>query len=212
MHATGIAKALRAVASFVSWHRRAVGALLAASAVLLLAEALTTPLPTVPVVVLQRAAAAGEPLTAADLGARNLPPDAVPDDALTSVDDAVGQTLAVPAAAGTILQPALLARTTTAAKGRAVVPIVVADDELRRLLSPGELISLVSAHGESPEIVTGDARVVALPSTEGSGALRAAASTDRGALLVDVPASSAAVVALLGQGGQLSVILGTTGG
>lgn len=92
------------------------------------------------------------------------------------------------------------------------MPIVVADDELRRLLSPGELISLVSAHGESPEIVTGDARVVALPSTEGSGALRAAASTDRGALLVDVPASSAAVVALLGQGGQLSVILGRTNG
>ena len=59
MHATGIAKALRAVASFVSWHRRAVGALLAASAVLLLAEALTTPLPTVPVVVLQRAVPAG---------------------------------------------------------------------------------------------------------------------------------------------------------
>jgi hypothetical protein len=42
--------------------------------------------------------------------------------------------------------------------------------------------------------------------------LRAAASTDRGALLVDVPASSAAVVALLGQGGQLSVILGRTNG
>jgi Flp pilus assembly protein CpaB len=212
MHDTRLARALRAVASFASWHRRAVGALLAALSVFLLAEALTTPPPTQSVVVLQRAVPAGEALAAADVSLAALPPPAVPDGALASTQDAVGQTLAVPVAAGTVLQPALLARAATAAKGRAVVPILIADDDLRRLLAPGDLISLVSAHGESPEIVTGDARVVALPSSEGSGALRAAASTDRGALLVDVPASSATLVALLGQGGQLSVILGSTDG
>lgn len=164
-------------------------------------------------VVLQRAVPAGEALAAADVSLAALPPPAVPDGALASTQDAVGQTLAVPVAAGTVLQPALLARAATAAaKGRAVVPILIADDDLRRLLAaPGDLISLVSAHGESPEIVTGDARVVALPCLGGSGALRAAASTDRGTL-VDVPASSATLVALLGQGGQLSVILGSTDG
>ena len=153
MHTTGIARAPRAVASFVSWHRRAVGALLAALAVLLLAESLATPPPAAPA-----AAAAGAP----------------------SADEPL-----------------------TVAKGRAVVPIVVADGELRRLLSPGDLISLVSAHGESPGVVTGDARVLALP---------AAASAEHGALLVDVPASSAALVALLGQGGQLGVVLGSVDG
>jgi hypothetical protein len=162
MHTTGITKAPRAVASFVSWHRRAVGALLAALAVLLLAESLATPPPAAPAAAAECAFGADEPLTVA--------------------------------------------------KGRAVVPIVVADGELRRLLSPGDLISLVSAHGESPGVVTGDARVLALPAAEGSGALRVSASAEHGALLVDVPASSAALFALLGQGGQLGVVLGSVDG
>ncbi|MBK7819827.1 MAG: SAF domain-containing protein [Tessaracoccus sp.] len=210
MNASALPGGLRAVASFVSWHRRAVGALLAALSVLLLAESLTAPPPTAPAVVLVRTVAAGEVVTAADVRLTRLPPGAIPDGALSSSDDAVGQALAVPVGAGTVLQPAVFARATTAAKGRAVVPIVVADDTLRELLRPGDLISLVSAHGESPRIITGDARVVAFPATENPGALRVAASADQGALLVDVPASSAALVALLGQGGQLSVILGAT--
>lgn len=211
MNASALPRALRAVASFVSWHRRAVGALLAALAVLLLAESLTTPPPTTPAVVLLRAVPAGEAVKAADVRLAALPHEAVPDGALTSPADAVGQTLAVRAGPGTILQPPLFARATAAAKGRAVVPIVIADDTLRDLLRPGDLISLVSTQGESPRVLTGDARVVAFPAPEASGALRVAASTDQGALLVDVPASSAALVALLGQSGQLSVILGATG-
>ena len=106
MHDTRLARALRAVASFASWHRRAVGALLAALSVLLLAEALTTPPPTQSVVVLQRAVPAGEALAAADVSLAALPPPAVPDGALASTQDAVGQTLAVPVAAQDRLPPA----------------------------------------------------------------------------------------------------------
>ena len=52
------------IVTFVSWHRRAIGALLAAASVLLLAEALRTPVETVDAVVTTAALPAGHTLTA----------------------------------------------------------------------------------------------------------------------------------------------------
>ncbi|MFT3888921.1 MAG: SAF domain-containing protein [Arachnia sp.] len=197
----------RSIASFVSWHRRAVGALLAALAVFTLTESLSTPPARATAVVLTRAVAAGAVLSSADVAARPLPPESLPDAALSAVDDAVGRPLAVAAGPGTVLQPSLLGRVVDAAEGRAIVPIVVPQRELKGLLSAGDHLTLVAALGEVTEVVTDDARVVTLPPPTPSGGLQLASADGEGTLLVDVPVGSAARVAVFGQAGQLAVVL-----
>lgn len=201
---------LTSIASFVSWHRRAVGAILAAGAVLLLATALRTPTPTTAVVVTASDLPAGHTLTSADLTVGQLPPGAVPADAVLSPSDIEGRTTAVPLSAGTILQPGLLGGDHSTAEGSAVVPILVADEGLRAMLRPGDTVSLVAPGPEGLIVVASGARVVALPEAEQAGSQVALASGRQSELiLVEVPEAEAGEVASLGQAGEMSVVLGS---
>lgn len=200
---------LTPVASFVSWHRRAVAALLAALSVMLVAQWLAEPGgPTVSAPVLARALAAGHTLTSADVTLTDVPAHFAFSGAPPALDDVIGQVTAVDLAAGTLLQAGLLATGQGVAPGRAVVPITLPDQALRSLLRPGDPVTLVVTSTESAEVLTRDARVAALPAPPGGSALAVAGAGDDGLVLMDVPAGEAALVAALGQSGQLSVVLG----
>lgn len=198
------------IVTFVSWHRRAIGALLAAASVMLLAEALRTPVETVDALVATVALPAGHTITPADVEVRALPPGALPDDSLASPDDAIGRTLAAPVSGSTVLQPGSLANDHRAADGRAIVPIAVSDDGLRALLSPGDRVSLVTQGPDSMVVLCSDAIIVALPSgPDPAGRLADATQRPSTMILVEVPQEDAANVATFGQGVGVSVILGT---
>ncbi|MHA6510982.1 SAF domain-containing protein [Tessaracoccus sp. Z1128] len=200
---------LTRVAAFVSWHRRAVAALLAALSVLLVATWLQEPDgPTVRAAVTAAGLPAGHQIASTDVALRDLPAHLAPSGDPPGLDDVVGQVTAVGLAAGTVLQPGLLATGQSMAAGRAVVPIALPDDQLRSLLRPGDAVTLVVTASESAEVLTRDARVAALPSPPGGSALAVAGVGSDGLVLVDVPAEEAPAVAALGQTGQLSVILG----
>lgn len=201
---------LTPIAAFVSWHRRAVGALLAAAAVLIVATTLQTPTPATPAVVTSTGLAAGHILAESDLALRQVPDEAMPAEAITHLDDAVGRQLIAPVGPGTILQPGLVAADEPAGPGRAVVPIPVPDESLRLLLSPGDRISLVAQGPEGLEVVSRDARVVAQPEGETpTSQLGSASVRSSGMILVDVDSADAAIVASLGQAGGLSIVLGS---
>lgn len=200
---------LRDIASFVSWHRRAMGALLAVASVLLLAQSLAAPpSPTVEVVALSADVSPGQQLAAGDLTIAHLPAEGVPDGALTALDDAIGQIAAAGVGKGTVLQPGLLAGAQSVEPGRAVVPIAVRDAQLRALLRPGDRVTLVMVGAETADVLTSDARVSVLPKSAPSSGLSVGSGGAEGLVMVDVPAEQAPTVAALGQGGQLSVILG----
>lgn len=200
---------LTSIASFVSWHRRVVGALLAAAAVLLTVQTLKSPEePTVTVAVVTTDSPAGHTLSDADLALRDLPPDAVPSGALTEL--VAGQSLAVPVTAGTVLQRGLLTSAMSAGPGRAIVPVTIHDERLRKLLRPGDEVTLIVTLPEGASVLTNDARIATLPAADtGGSAISVASGRESELVLVDVPGDSAATVASHGQGGQLSVVLGT---
>lgn len=201
---------LTSIVSFISWHRRAVGAILAAGSVLLLASALTAPPATRTVVSLAANLPAGHRLSATDLTLRSLPPEALPDETLTEIGDAVGRTTAVSLNSDTVLQPGLLTGEVTLPPGRVVVPITVPEAALRSLLRPGDVLSLVAPGPEDLVVLSADARVVAHPGNEAPDSqLGLATGRDSGLLLVEVDAREAALVASLGQSGQVSVVLGS---
>jgi pilus assembly protein CpaB len=200
---------LARIAAFVSWHRRAVAALLAALSVVLVAGWLAEPDgPGVPVPVTAVELAAGHTISSTDVTVKELPAHLLPSGATPTLDQVVGQVTAVGLAPGTLLQAGLLATGQGVAPGRAVVPISLPDDQLRSLLRPGDPVTLVVTAAESAEVLTRDARVAALPAAPGGSALAVAGAGSDGLVLVDVPAAEAPMVAALGQSGQLSVVLG----
>lgn len=192
---------------FVAWHRRALAAAMAGLGVLLLATQLApTGTRGTDVVVTTRAVAAGDVLTDADLRVLPLPTQALPDGRLPALDEVVGATAGAGIAGNTVVQTGMLATTPDLAEGRALVPVAVPDEQLAGLLTPGSLVSLVHA-GESFEVVTDDARVAALPAAAESSGLAVVSASAR-LVLLDVPSRIAPTVAVLGQRGELSVILG----
>lgn len=202
---------LASVATFVAWHRRAIAALCTGLAVYLVAHQLLVPPERgTPVVVLAKDAPSGHRLTAEDLSLERLPQGALSDGAATEVAEVVGETVALPLPRGTVVQPALLASTRTVAPGRSLVPIVVSDERLLTVLRPGDLVSLVVGTGDVVQPASSDARIFSLPSEDEGSTMSVGSS--RGALVVvDVPDADAAAVAMLGQSGQLGLVIANSG-
>ena len=203
-HKEGVESFFQRLRRFVSWHRRAIAALLAG----LGAFALVTHLSPrgqdqVPVVALARSVAAGGVLRSDDLKVTHLPSGTLPEHSFKDPGELVGQTLGFGLETGTVLQPGMLAATPSLAEGRALVPILIRDNSLRTLLSPGTPVTLVLA--DSGEVIATDARVSSMPRActllnPGGGA--------KPLILVDVPAGIGPEVSALGQQGKLTVILG----
>ncbi len=191
---------------FLSWHRRAIAALLAGLAAFALTSQLSPrPKDQTPAVTLARAVQAGAVLTDADLTVTQFPSNTLPERHYSEPTELKGQTLGFGLARGTVVQPGMLAATPTLAEGRALVPILIRDTSLRDMLTPGTSITLVLA--DSSEVVTADARVSALPSRE-EGTILSPGAGRKPLVLVDVPADLGPSISALGQSGQLAVILG----
>jgi hypothetical protein len=205
-HKEGVESFFQRLRRFVSWHRRAIAALLAG----LGAFALVTHLSPrgqdqVPVVALARSVAAGGVLRSDDLKVTHLPSGTLPEHSFKDPGELVGQTLGFGLETGTVLQPGMLAATPSLAEGRALVPILIRDNSLRTLLSPGTPVTLVLA--DSGEVVATDARVSSMPSAS-EGTLLNPGGGAKPLILVDVPAGIGPEVSALGQQGKLTVILG----
>jgi Flp pilus assembly protein CpaB len=141
-------------------HRRTLGAVLVAAAVLVLAGQLRPPPPpTVPVVVAARDLAASTVLTADDVTVVRVPPEAAAPTALPQPDAVVGEVLAAPVAAGEALSSVRLrgaSLLTGQPEGSVALPVRLSDAGAAVLLSPGDHIDLVAARtdGESSRGVT----------------------------------------------------------
>lgn len=195
------------IASFVSWHRRWIAAICAALCVVGIVAA-TSPAepPGTTVVVAARSLPAGHVLAATDLTTATLPPAAVTASVLRSPEAAVGATTAIALDERQPLTRAAVITGGPSAEGRSLVPIAVPDDSLRAMLRPGTTVSLILALGDAPEVIA-QARIATLP-PQADGTLGAAQGS-RGMVVVEVASEAAALVAALGQAGQLSVVLGS---
>ena len=189
----------------ISWHRRKIAAVLAALGVFFLLTHFSGETePVGQVVVVTRAVSAGDALSAGDLSVTGVPVALIPEDALTDPVALVGRSASVSLAANTIVQPSLLVSGAAPPRGRSLVPITVADAQVREILSPGLRVALVSSMGDVPGIVTDDAVIHTMPQVASSSLV----TTGQAALvLVDVPSALAPDVSMLGQSGQLSIFL-----
>ena len=109
---------IRRLGRFLSWHRRAVAALLAGlGAFAMVAHLSPNDQDRVPVVVLARSVAAGTVLKSDDLKVARLPSDALPGQRFPDPGECVGQTLGFGLETGTVLQPGMLAASPSLAEG-----------------------------------------------------------------------------------------------
>ncbi|GEL98394.1 SAF domain-containing protein [Cellulomonas terrae] len=105
--------------------------------------------PTSPVLVAARALAAGTPLTGADVRLVRFPVAAVPDGALTDLDEVADASTAVPLAVGTPVLPGLLVDDDVRGPpGTVVATVRFADPAVADLLSPGMRVDVLAATPE----------------------------------------------------------------
>jgi pilus assembly protein CpaB len=127
-------------------HRRAIAALLAATAMACALLALH-PAPGVEILVAARDLPGG-PLAAADVEPAHFPPDVIPAGALRPDASVTGRVLAAPMRAGEpltdtrLLGPGLLSGY---GPGLLATPVRIADADAAKLLSPGDVIDVLSA-------------------------------------------------------------------
>ena len=197
---------IRRLGRFLSWHRRAVAALLAGLGTFAMMTYLSpNDQDRAPVVVLARSVAAGTVLKNDDLKVARLSSDALPGQRFQDPKELIGQTLGFGLEAGTALQPGMLAASPSLAEGRSLVPVLVRDNSLRSLLSPGTPVTLVLA--DSGQVVTADARISAMPGKSEGTTLNPGGNA-KPLVLVDVPTGIGPEVSALGQQGKLTVVLG----
>ncbi len=118
-------------------------ALLVALAVIAGLEALRPRTATTSALVASRDLAALVPLAAGDVAVREVPRDAVPATALVDAHSAVGRRLVGPIAAGEIITTSRIAMNVVP-EGRVAVPVRFADDAVADVLSPGDVIDVIS--------------------------------------------------------------------
>lgn len=198
-------KLLERFVAFLNYHRRLVAAACAALSMAGLVSLLENrPLEGDPVVVLARDVAAGELLSPEDLDIIDVPPQLITTSALHDVEAAVGAVLTVAGDAGEMVTSHAILHGSTAETGFSLVPISIPDDDLRALLHPGQVVTLIVTFDGPPETLTDQARIAKLPASSSGGTLGGGTSP---VLLVEVPTDVAHAVATLGQSGQLGVIL-----
>ena len=190
-------------------HRRLLGALFAALAVWLVAQAATAPTPaTRPVWTAAHDLPTGTVLTRDDLTRTGFASGSVPAAAVRSLRTVLGRTLATPLGAGEPITVAHLtgAERLTGYPGRSAVAVRIPDADVVALLTPGQRVTLVATDpqgGQQPERVAEDAVVLAVPQVDAE----AAPTTLTGRLVVfAVPEDEADELASAGTTRYLSVV------
>jgi pilus assembly protein CpaB len=189
---------LRRARRRVLLHRRGLAALAAAVAVLLGVQAARpVPAPTVSVWAAARALQGGALLGETSLTTLEVPPELVPEGAVTDPAAVLGRPLASPVARGEVLTSVRVVGPDLAQAypGSTAVPVRFADAEVVELLRPGDRVDVVAApqDGRAPAaVVVSDVPVVAVPRP----AAQPYATGAPGRLVVlAVPSAEAAAVA-----------------
>jgi hypothetical protein len=160
----------------------------------------------VPVVVSATDLVPGSYVTAADLSTTLVDESVVAQGSLTSVDDAVGRTVAGPVRPGEVLTDVRLlgprlASATLRADDARVVPIRLADPELADLLRAGDVVDVVRAADSGTGIIA-EAATVVVVSAAGTGVARR-----EQLVLLALRADAAATVAAASLSDALTVLL-----
>ena len=181
--------------------------LAAVAAVLTALTALAPPAPTtVDVVRVRGSLPGGRALAAPDLRTDRLPPDALPEGAVTDAQSVVGRVLAARTADGQLLAEAdLVGPRRALPSGHVVAPLRLADPATSALLSEGTVVDVLAADSQSgaAETVASGVRVVGVPPpTEDAG------GTDAGGalVLVEVDRPTAQRLASAAVAARLSVV------
>ena len=194
---------------FVYRFRRPLAAVSAGLAVLLFAVTLRpTSADLVDVIVASADLPAGSTLTEQDLAVAAIPADFVPPGAVTNPADALGRMIASGIAMGEPLTRSRLMTTGPRADGLHTVPVRLADAEAATLLSPGSVIDLVLASGDTgARIVAEGVQVVTVPRISTSAGLGRDSRTAGSLIVVATDRRTAVALAAAGTQPGLGVVL-----
>ncbi len=203
---------LRKLRRAVSWHRRAVAALLTFIAVLGVLRVVSAPdSPGSSVVTVSADTSGGSPLTRDQLTVRSVPPDLVPGAALTSLDQAEGRTPTGPLSAGTILTEPLLVGPGLSATGpgRVVVPARLADAGIVGVLRVGDAIDVMATDPGTGQVtrVASRARIATVPTGDDGGPFSASSPQDEVLVLLEVTQAESLDLTRAAATSRLSVVL-----
>ena len=194
---------------FVYRFRRPIAAASAGLAVLLLAITLRpTSADLVDVIVASADLPAGSTLTEQDLAVDAIPADYVPPGAVTDPADALGRIIASGIATGEPLTRSRLMTNGPRPDGLHTVPVRLADAEAATLLSPGSVIDLVLASGDTgARIVAEGVQVVTVPRVSTSAGLGRDSRTAGSLIVVATDRRTAVALAAAGTQPGLGVVL-----
>ena len=194
---------------FVYRFRRPLAAVSAGLAVLLFAVTLRpTSADLVDVIVASADLPAGSTLTEQDLAVDAIPADYVPPGAVANPADALGRMIASGIAMGEPLTRSRLMTTGPRADGLHTVPVRLADAEAATLLSPGSVIDLVLASGDTgARIVAEGVQVVTVPRISTSAGLGRDSRTAGSLIVVATDRRTAVALAAAGTQPGLGVVL-----
>lgn len=202
----------RAVHVFIARHRRGLAALLAALAVWLIAGPRPDEQsPGVPVLTAAQALAGGSTLTSASVRVVQAPAGMVPAGALTSVDQAAGQTVVADRPTGSILTRSDLLSAPRAGPGRALTAIRISDTAPLAMLRVGQTVNVVVA-GEADQIRTLASSAVVRSilsgsALTGSGSGPLAAGGDIAVIVVSTDPTSAARIASHASSESIGIVM-----
>ena len=188
------------------WHRRLLAAGFAMVAVYCVLTVLTEPEPGVRLLVAAREVPAGATLSPADLTVLTLPPEAVPDGALTEPDQALGRTVVAQVPPRAVITTSCLTSTgTLVAPGRLALPVTLAAAAPVALLRPGDTIDLLGVGSTGVvEVLARGVRVVTITVADQAGGLVAGEDP---VVLVDLSPAEATLVVAAATAGPLAFAL-----
>lgn len=160
------------------------------------------------VVAMAREVAPGALISEGDLEIRSVPPDLVPERAVTDPGDAVGRAASGGLTRGSLLTEAsLVVPRADAVPGTVIAPVKVRDADVVALLRPGDRIDLLAQDLDGKaQTVAEDAVIVSLPQPTSSGGFADAGSSPS-LVLIRVPESTASKIAELGSSSEILVVL-----
>ncbi len=192
------------IVDLVRWHRRGLAAVLAGVVVFagLSAVTHTDGADLVTVVVASRLVSGGSTVRADDVKLARMPPEAVPEGALTAVQDATGKVAGTGLRTGQILTDLTLVGGSSS-DGSVVLSVKLDNPELAALAPPGTRVTLFATTSAEP--VAAHVLVVAIPAVENGGILGAASSK---VLLVRVTPDEAARITRASSSSTLTLAIG----
>lgn len=202
---------LNSLVRAVRWHRRGLGLIAAAICVVAVLTALDPSASSShTVVIASRPLAAGVAVGADDVTTLQVPAEVATSATLADPGAAIGQVVAVPRPAGTVLTSSDFVGKGLVADsdGLTLVPFRIEDKGVAGVLGVGNQISVVGANPSADtRVIASRVRIAALPSPGSSGALDDSSSSSGALVIVAADSHTARELAAAASEYTLSVVL-----